>query len=81
MVIETRRREDGARELAVADRGRGLSAEMAADAFKPFVSSKADGLGFGLSICRSIAQAHGGTLAFDNRPAVGARIVLTLPAP
>jgi signal transduction histidine kinase len=81
MVIETRRREDGARELAVADRGRGLSPEMAADAFKPFVSSKADGLGFGLSICRSIAQAHGGTLAFDSRAAVGARIVLTLPAP
>jgi C4-dicarboxylate-specific signal transduction histidine kinase len=81
MVIETRQREDGARELAVADRGRGLTPEMQANAFKPFVTSKEHGLGFGLAICRSIAQAHGGTLAFDARAAAGARIVLTLPAP
>ena len=81
MDIETRARKDGFRDLAVADRGRGLLPEMRANAFKPFVSTKQHGLGFGLSICRSIAQAHGGTLAFEERAVVGARIVLTLPPP
>jgi hypothetical protein len=81
MDIETRARKDGFRELAVADRGGGLLPEMRANAFKPFVSTKQHGLGFGLSICRSIAQAHGGTLAFEERAVVGARVVLTLPPP
>ena len=66
MEIETRVRGDGFRELAVTDRGRGLAPQMQADAFEPFVHTKPNGLGFGLSICRSIAQAHGGTLAFDG---------------
>jgi signal transduction histidine kinase len=81
MIIETRVRHDGFRELAVADRGRGLSPEMRSEAFKPFVTNKQNGLGFGLSICRSIAQAHGGTLVFDEHTDEGARIVLTLPPP
>ena len=49
------------------DRGPGPSPEMKADAFTPFVSSKPDGFGFGLAICRTIARAHGGALAFDDR--------------
>jgi C4-dicarboxylate-specific signal transduction histidine kinase len=79
--IETGLRHDGMRELAVTDRGPGISPELRADAFKPFVSSKPDGLGFGLAICRTIAQAHGGKLAFDEDPPGGTRIVLTLPPP
>ena len=58
-----------------------LSPDMQAGAFTPFVSSKPNGLGFGLAICRTIARAHGGTLAFDDRMTGGARIVLTLPPP
>jgi signal transduction histidine kinase len=45
------------------------------------VSSKPNGLGFGLAICRTIARAHGGTLAFDESKTGGACIVLTLPSP
>jgi signal transduction histidine kinase len=81
MEIATRRCDVGARELAVADCGPGLSPEMRADAFAPFISSKPSGLGFGLAICRAIARAHRGTLAFDDRVAAGTRIVLTLPPP
>lgn len=81
IVVETRLREDGFRELAVADRGSGLSPERRMDVFKPFVTSKADGLGLGLAICRSIAQAHGGSLGFDEHRSRGARVVLALPAP
>jgi signal transduction histidine kinase len=78
--IETRKRDDGFCEMAVSDRGPGLAPELQANVFRPFVSTKEKGLGLGLAICRSIALAHGGTLAFDDGRAAGARIVLTLPA-
>jgi C4-dicarboxylate-specific signal transduction histidine kinase len=81
IAIATRKRDDGSRELAISDRGRGLSPEMRANAFKPFVSTKAKGLGMGLAICRSIASAHGGTLKFDEHKTDGARVILLLPAP
>jgi signal transduction histidine kinase len=81
LTVETRIRPDGWRELAVRDHGPGVTAEMRQAAFRPFVSTKPGGLGFGLSICRSIAQAHGGTLAFDPEMKDGARVVLALPAP
>jgi len=79
IAIATRKRHDGFRELAVSDRGPGLSPEMRAEAFKPFVSTKAKGLGLGLAICRSIALAHGGTLKFDEHKTDGARVILVLP--
>lgn len=78
--IETRKREDGSCEMAVSDRGPGISPELKSKVFKPFVSSKEKGLGLGLAICRSIALAHGGTLRFDDSRETGARVVLTLPS-
>ncbi|MFO1144971.1 MAG: ATP-binding protein [Amaricoccus sp.] len=81
VTISTALRNDGWRELAVHDRGRGLAEEVAADPFRPFVTTKANGLGLGLSICRTIVQAHGGTLAFDDTVGRGARVVLALPPP
>ena len=78
---ETRVLGDRRRTLSVSDNGPGVSAEAAADAFKPFVTSRPDGLGLGLSICRSIVRAHGGTLDFDPDAQGGARIVLVLPEP
>lgn len=81
ILVETRMRKDGCRELAITDHGPGLSPEMRADMFKPFVTTKPNGLGLGLAICRSIAQSHGGTLSYDDDWNYGARIVLALPAP
>jgi signal transduction histidine kinase len=73
---------DGRRILAVADAGPGLSPEMREAVFRPFVTTKPTGLGVGLAICRNIAEAHGGTLAFtEPDPGGGARILLTLPPP
>ncbi|MEP9389995.1 ATP-binding protein [Mesorhizobium sp. KR9-304] len=77
--IETRKRDDGCREMSVSDCGPGFSAELKLSAFKPFVTTKETGLGLGLAICRSIAVAHGGTLIFDDGYNTGARAVLTLP--
>lgn len=78
VTIETGTLPNGMRQLSVSDRGPGISAEMRDKAFTPFVSG-ATGMGLGLPICRSIAVAHGGTLAFDVHDGVGARIVLCLP--
>jgi C4-dicarboxylate-specific signal transduction histidine kinase len=81
MTVTTALRADGWRELAVRDHGPGLAAEIARDPFRPFATTKATGLGLGLSICRTIVQAHGGHLGFDETVGRGARAVLALPSP
>jgi signal transduction histidine kinase len=80
--VTTARLPDGGAMLAVSDAGPGLQPDRREDVFRPFVTSKPSGLGVGLAICRSIAEAHGGTLAFTKpQPGQGARILLTLPPP
>ncbi|MBT0569723.1 hypothetical protein KIK84_05255 [Curvibacter sp. CHRR-16] len=66
--------------VVVEDNGPGIAPAIAAQLFRQFVSTKPQGLGMGLSICRSIVEAHRGTLQFANRPEGGARFTLTLPA-
>jgi two-component system sensor kinase FixL len=65
--------------LAVRDTGRGISAELIERLFEPFVTSKADGLGLGLSISRTIIAAHGGRIWGLNNPEGGATIHCVLP--
>jgi C4-dicarboxylate-specific signal transduction histidine kinase len=81
MTIETKRRSDGWRELAVRDVGPGVAPEVREGGFRPFRTTKPDGLGLGLSICRTIAETHGGTLDFDAAVRSGTRAVLALPGP
>ena len=79
--VSTARRHDGSRTLTVADAGPGVPADAREDVFRPFVTTKSTGLGIGLAICRNIAEAHGGTLAFTEPEKAGAHVLLTLPAP
>ena len=67
-------------ELAVRDNGPGPSAAVTGQLFEPFVSTKPDGLGMGLAICRSIAESHGGRLEARAIPDGGFEVVLVLPA-
>jgi two-component system sensor kinase FixL len=67
-------------EFAVADSGRGIDADMAERIFEPFVTTKRDGMGIGLLICRSIIEAHGGRLQFEPNPEGGTIFHFTLPA-
>ena len=78
VVIRTRRR--GKRvEVTVEDNGPGLARDARERIFDPFVSTKPDGLGIGLSICRTIIEAHGGEIVADARPARGATFRVAIP--
>ncbi|HTN11241.1 MAG TPA: PAS domain S-box protein [Acetobacteraceae bacterium] len=65
-------------ELRVADTGPGIAAEIAARLFQPFVTSKPHGMGVGLSISRTIIEAHGGRLWAEANPRGGTIFCLTL---
>jgi C4-dicarboxylate-specific signal transduction histidine kinase len=69
---------DGIR-IAVRDSGPGLDPANFDRVFDPFYSTKPEGLGIGLSICRSIVEAHGGRLWVEAGKPVGAVFALTLP--
>lgn len=66
--------------IRVSDRGHGLSEESLQRIFHPFYTTKAAGMGMGLSISQSIIQSHGGSLSAYNNPSRGATFVVVLPA-
>jgi len=74
---------DSAAELTISvrDTGPGIAPDMFASLFSPFVSTKADGMGLGLSISWSIAQAHGGRIDAASYAEGGMCFTLTLPLP
>jgi signal transduction histidine kinase len=70
---------DGRVELQVRDNGHGIKEQDAGRIFSSFYTTKEGGMGLGLSIARSIVQAHGGTLSASSRPGRGAVFTLCLP--
>jgi two-component system, LuxR family, sensor kinase FixL len=66
-------------EVSVADTGPGVSADIRARLFDPFVTTKKSGLGIGLSVCRLIIEAHGGRLWAEDNPAGGTIFRFTIP--
>lgn len=64
--------------IRVADRGPGIPAALAEQVFAPFFTTKPAGLGLGLNICRTIAEAHRGRLSFADRPGGGTVFTLEL---
>jgi C4-dicarboxylate-specific signal transduction histidine kinase len=73
--------ETGMIRLCVADGGPGIPAEAVDKLFEPFWSTKAEGMGIGLAVCRSIVAAHHGTLDVANAPDGGAVFCVRLPTP
>ena len=65
-------------EVSVADTAAGLAPEVARSLFQPFVTTKRKGMGLGLSICRTIVEAHGGKISVDRRDGGGTVFRFTL---
>ena len=65
--------------VAVQDTGTGLDPAVVERVFQPLFTTKPDGLGMGLSICRSIVEAHGGRLSVSARVPHGADVRFTVP--
>jgi two-component system sensor kinase FixL len=66
-------------EIAVSDSGNGIPTETLAQVFEPFFTTKPNGMGMGLSISRTIIEAHGGKLWAENNPEGSASFRFTLP--
>ena len=66
-------------ELDVIDTGVGMTPELAARAFQPFVTTKSGGTGLGLATARKIVQAHGGAIGVQSEPGRGTKFTVRLP--
>ena len=75
------RSDDELIEVGVSDTGPGLSEEVMSQLFQPFVTTKQMGMGIGLSISRSIIEAHGGRLQAVPNPEGGVTFRFGLPLP
>jgi signal transduction histidine kinase len=72
--------EHGGFELVVADRGPGLAPEVRERLFRPFTTTRRDGVGLGLALAHRIVTLHGGTLRVEDRPAGGTVARMAFPA-
>ncbi len=80
LTISSRPVEDDMVQVSVADTGSGMAQEVLDKLFQPFVTTKPQGMGVGLSICRTIIEAHGGRLWTEPNSPHGCIFRFTLPA-
>ena len=80
LTIRTDREPGDFVRMSIEDSGSGISEAVAPQLFQPFVTSKQSGMGIGLSICRTIVEAHGGRIWFEPAPDSGTIFYFTLPA-
>jgi two-component system sensor kinase FixL len=80
LIVTTGAAEAGMVTIGVSDTGTGISSEMASQLFQPFVTTKRHGMGVGLSISRTIIEAHGGRIWAEGNPGGGTIFRFTLRA-
>ena len=76
--VQCTQRQEGEVEINVSDTGEGIPPEQLDRVFEAFYTTKSDGIGMGLSICRSIVEAHGGRIWAENNSPAGASFNFTL---
>ncbi|MEM7045130.1 MAG: PAS domain S-box protein, partial [Pseudomonadota bacterium] len=79
LTMRTKRVSGGAVQIDVIDTGKGLPQEVAERLFQPFVTTKPGGVGIGLSICKTIVDAHGGRIWTTTNPEGGTAFHVSLP--
>ena len=79
LTITAERRASGRVEFSLIDTGCGLTKDIADGLFQPFTTTKKNGMGVGLSICRSIIDSHNGTIWAEANPQGGAIFRFQLP--
>lgn len=80
ITITSSLRTDSEIEVAIADQGSGIEDAAAERVFEPFFTTKEDGMGLGLSLCRSIIDSHSGRMWFSRNDDAGTTFFFTLPA-
>jgi two-component system sensor histidine kinase DctS len=79
LVIEAKLASGPWLEFSVTDVGPGIAPEVQRQLFTPFFTTKSEGMGLGLSLCRTVVEQHGGFLAFEPRQPRGTIFRFTLP--
>jgi two-component system sensor kinase FixL len=80
LTISLEPNADGLVMVSVSDTGAGIGPQTMAGLFQPFMTTKKEGMGVGLSICRTIVEAHGGAIWAETNPDGGATFRFTLPS-
>ena len=80
LVVANARAAEDMIEVEVSDTGHGFSDDVRTKLFQTFFTTKETGMGVGLSISRTIVEAHGGRMSVESNPSGGATFRFTLPA-